>query len=89
MAYELKTGGVLLHPIFGGGKEKDKYVYCSEILQTLFHGISLLGSLVCVSRPTQAKEVLIMVCNNTEPIDIGSILITPFITIACDDCKCI
>lgn len=27
MAYELKTGGVLLHPIFGGGKEKDKYVY--------------------------------------------------------------
>ncbi|KAF7246909.1 Transcription initiation factor TFIID subunit 2 [Varanus komodoensis] len=22
--YELKTGGVLLHPIFGGGKEKDK-----------------------------------------------------------------
>lgn len=24
--YELKTGGVLLHPIFGGGKEKDKYV---------------------------------------------------------------
>lgn len=27
MAYELKTGGVLLHPIFGGGKEKDKYVF--------------------------------------------------------------
>lgn len=25
VAYELKTGGVLLHPIFGGGKEKDKY----------------------------------------------------------------
>ncbi|KAJ7405005.1 TATA-box binding protein associated factor 2 [Willisornis vidua] len=24
VAYELKTGGVLLHPIFGGGKEKDK-----------------------------------------------------------------
>ncbi|KAI4566047.1 hypothetical protein MJT46_019734 [Ovis ammon polii x Ovis aries] len=23
VAYELKTGGVLLHPIFGGGKEKD------------------------------------------------------------------
>lgn len=32
VAYELKTGGVLLHPIFGGGKEKDKYVYYLEII---------------------------------------------------------
>ena len=41
MAYELKTGGVLLHPMFGGGKEKDKYVRCSEMaLQTLLHEIS-------------------------------------------------
>ena len=47
MAYELKTGGVLLHPIFGGGKEKDKYVYCSEmILQTLLYEISLRNTFV-------------------------------------------
>lgn len=37
VAYELKTGGVLLHPIFGGGKEKDKYVYLScKSLQGMF-----------------------------------------------------
>lgn len=37
MAYELKTGGVLLHPIFGGGKEKDKYVCLShKSLQGVF-----------------------------------------------------
>lgn len=24
--YELKMGGVLLHPTFSGGKEKDKYL---------------------------------------------------------------
>lgn len=28
--YELKIGGVLLHPTFSGGKEKDKYVNLSE-----------------------------------------------------------
>jgi len=37
VAYELKTGGVLLHPIFGGGKEKDKYVCLShKSLQGMF-----------------------------------------------------
>lgn len=47
MAYELKTGGVLLHPIFGGGKEKDKYVYLSDMIsQNFFYRINLLGSLV-------------------------------------------
>ncbi len=25
--YELKIGGVLLHPTFSGGKEKDKYTF--------------------------------------------------------------
>jgi hypothetical protein len=43
VAYELKTGGVLLHPIFGGGKEKDKYVNCLEIIFSIFFFLAVLG----------------------------------------------
>lgn len=59
VAYELKTGGVLLHPIFGGGKEKDKYVYCSEMmLQTLLYEISLRVTCVCSEAHTGRRRGL-------------------------------